>query len=217
LTITPNLPEEDAAPEPLKPIQLQEVASIQLIDQQSEIIRFNGQDAILLAIFLRNLRATFIAILSLPISILATIAFLNQMDYTLNMMTLGGLAVAVGRIVDDSIVIMENIFRWKREHPSANHQELVINATKDVATAVISSTAVTIVVFLPLAFLDDLIGEFFRPFAAAVVVSILVSLFVSLALIPAISKNASKEIAAKGSIKKRQSLKLLKHAYVPFV
>ena len=281
LAITPTLHEEkDSAPEESKAIQLQEIANIQLVDQQSEITRFNGKDALLLnvvkkedgdtvkiteqiraiidkykkknsftfyefqdqgkeiqksistlvkeglygalftaiviAIFLRNFRATFIAILSLPISIFATITFLNQINYTLNMMTLGGLAVAVGRIVDDSIVVMENIFRWKREQPNANHQEVIVRATKEVATAVISSTAVTLVVFLPLAFLDDIIGEFFRPFAAAVVVSILVSLFVSLALIPAICKNFFARMRQKKEKKKSKWIqgyeKLLKGA-----
>lgn len=140
---------------------------------------------VVILLFLRNIRATLISILSLPISIFATIAVLNSMGYTLNIMTLGGLVVAIGRIVDDSIVVIENIYRWRQEK---NHQfkkkELALHATKEVIGAVASSTFATVVVFLPLAFVSGIIGEFFRPFAISVVVSILTSLLVAIILIP---------------------------------
>ena len=70
---------------------------------------------IIIFLFLRNVRATLISIISLPISVFTTIALMNQMGYTLNIMTLGGIAVSIGRIVDDSIVVIENIFRWRQE------------------------------------------------------------------------------------------------------
>ncbi|MBM7564181.1 efflux RND transporter permease subunit [Paenibacillus sacheonensis] len=140
---------------------------------------------IIIYLFLRNIRATLISIISLPISIFATIALMNQMGYTLNIMTLGGIAVSIGRIVDDSIVVIENIYRWRQEKGrEMNGKELAFRATKEVIGAVGSSTIATVVVFAPLAFVTGIIGEFFRPFAIAVVISILCSLLVAMMLIP---------------------------------
>jgi multidrug efflux pump subunit AcrB len=140
---------------------------------------------IIIFLFLRNVRATLISIISLPISVFTTIALMNQMGYTLNIMTLGGIAVSIGRIVDDSIVVIENIFRWRQEKGSEmKGKELAYRAAKEVIGAVGSSTFATVVVFLPLAFVSGIIGEFFRPFAISVVISILTSLLVSMMLIP---------------------------------
>ncbi|ANY65163.1 hypothetical protein BBD42_00715 [Paenibacillus sp. BIHB 4019] len=140
---------------------------------------------LIIFLFLRNVRATIISILSLPISIFATIAIMDQMGYTLNIMTLGGIAVSVGRIVDDSIVVIENIYRWRQEKgEKMSGKELAYQATREVIGAVASSTAATIVVFAPLAFVSGIIGQFFRPFSIAVVLSISISLLVSVMLIP---------------------------------
>ncbi|MDI4649314.1 efflux RND transporter permease subunit [Cohnella hashimotonis] len=150
---------------------------------------------IIIFLFLRNIRATLISIVSLPISIFATITILNQMDYTLNIMTLGGIAVSIGRIVDDSIVVIENIFRWRQEKGSAlKGKELAYKATKEVIGAVGSSTIATVVVFAPLAFVSGIIGEFFRPFSIAVVVSILSSLLVAVMLIPVLGAKFFKNV-----------------------
>lgn len=150
---------------------------------------------IIIFLFLRNIRATLISIVSLPISIFATITILNQMDYTLNIMTLGGIAVSIGRIVDDSIVVIENIFRWRQEKGSAlKGKELAYKATKEVIGAVGSSTIATVVVFAPLAFVSGIIGEFFRPFSVAVVVSILASLLVAVMLIPVLGAKFFKNV-----------------------
>ncbi|WP_176545031.1 efflux RND transporter permease subunit [Bacillus sp. AFS041924] len=140
---------------------------------------------VVILLFLRNIRATLISILSLPISIFATISVLHSLGYTLNIMTLGGLVVAIGRIVDDSIVVIENIYRWKQQKANQyNKKEMALYATKEVIGAIASSTFATVVVFLPLAFVSGIIGEFFRPFAISVVVSILTSLIVAIILIP---------------------------------
>ncbi|WP_158095123.1 efflux RND transporter permease subunit [Gottfriedia luciferensis] len=140
---------------------------------------------VVILLFLRNIRATLISILSLPISIFATISVLNSLGYTLNIMTLGGLVVAIGRIVDDSIVVIENIYRWRQQKANQyQKKELALYATKEVIGAIASSTFATVVVFLPLAFVSGIIGEFFRPFAISVVVSILTSLIVAIILIP---------------------------------
>lgn len=150
---------------------------------------------IIIFLFLRNVRATIISILSLPISIFATIAVLDQMGHTLNIMTLGGIAVSVGRIVDDSIVVIENIFRWRQEKGNeVKGKELAFKATKEVIGAVTSSTIATVVVFLPLAFVSGIIGQMFRPFSIAVVVSILASLLVSMMLIPVLGSKFFKNV-----------------------
>ncbi|MFC0524366.1 efflux RND transporter permease subunit [Pontibacillus salicampi] len=143
---------------------------------------------LVILLFLRNVRATLIAIISLPISILGSIALLEQFGYTLNIMTLGGMAVAVGRIVDDSIVVIENIYRWKQAYPEMKQRELVFRATKEVIGPVASSTIATLIVFLPLAFVGGILGEFFRPFSLSVVFSITISLIVAIMLIPVLGK-----------------------------
>ncbi|GIO16606.1 swarming motility protein SwrC [Cohnella xylanilytica] len=150
---------------------------------------------LIIFLFLRNVRATLISIVSLPISIFATIALLDQMGYTLNIMTLGGIAVSIGRIVDDSIVVIENIYRWRQEKGNEiKGKELAYKATKEVIGAVASSTIATVVVFAPLAFVSGIIGQFFRPFSIAVVVSILASLLVSMMLIPVLGSRFFKNV-----------------------
>ncbi|MCH5585176.1 efflux RND transporter permease subunit [Shimazuella sp. AN120528] len=151
---------------------------------------------LIIALFLRNIRATIIALISIPISILVTLNLMEPMGYTLNIMTLGGLAVAVGRIVDDSIVVIENIFRWKQQKGNElTQKQIVLRATKEVGTAVASSTFVTIAVFLPLAFVSGMVGEIFRPFALTVAISILVSLIVAFTLIPMLGASFFKKVA----------------------
>ncbi|NMH67929.1 efflux RND transporter permease subunit [Bacillus sp. RO3] len=147
----------------------------------------------IILLFLRNFRATFIAILSLPISILGTIAVLDYLGYSLNIMTLGGMAVAIGRIVDDSIVVIENMFQWMQKKKELSKRELILNATKEVIGAVTSSTVATVVVFLPLAFVGGIVGEFFKPFSIAVVTSIVLSLLVAFTLIPVLALTFLKE------------------------
>ncbi|GLX69775.1 efflux RND transporter permease subunit [Paenibacillus glycanilyticus] len=150
---------------------------------------------LIIFLFLRNVRATIISIVSLPISIFATIAIMNQMGYTLNIMTLGGIAVSIGRIVDDSIVVIENIYRWKQEKgEELSGKELAYKATKEVISAVGSSTVAMVVVFAPLAFVSGILGEFFRPFSLAVVISILTSLLVAMMLIPVLGSKFFKQV-----------------------
>ncbi|TYS58080.1 efflux RND transporter permease subunit [Sutcliffiella horikoshii] len=148
---------------------------------------------IIILLFLRNIRSTVIAILSLPISILGTIAVLDYFGYSLNIMTLGGIAVSVGRIVDDSIVVIENIFQWMQKKKNLSKRDIIFNATKEVIGAVTSSTVATIVVFLPLAFVGGIVGEFFKPFSIAVVTSIALSLLVAFMLIPVLALTLLKE------------------------
>lgn len=140
-------------------------------------------------LFLRNIRATFIAIISIPLSLLFSSIFLKQLDISLNMMTLGGMAVAVGRVVDDSIVVIENIFRRARKSEEAKlSNELIIDSTKEITKAIVSSTLTTIVVFLPLGFVEGDTGGFFLPFALTVTFALIASLLVSVTLVPILAK-----------------------------
>ena len=139
--------------------------------------------------FLRNLRSTIVALLSIPLSILVTMVVMHWMDYSLNMMTLAGVAVAVGRVVDDSIVVIENIYRRiqlsSREERDGN---LVLTATREVAAAITSSTMTTIAVFGPLAFVPGIVGKFFAPFAWSVVIALAFSLVIAVTVVPLMSR-----------------------------
>ena len=138
-------------------------------------------------LFLRNLRSTLIAVISIPLSMFASIIVLNYLGYTLNMMTLAGIAVAIGRVVDDSIVVMENIFRRVRTSAERN-SSLVEEATAEVSSAITSSTITTVAVFLPLAFVPGIVGKFFVPLAWTVVISLLFSLLVAITVVPLMSR-----------------------------
>ncbi|KEO84607.1 efflux RND transporter permease subunit [Tumebacillus flagellatus] len=139
-------------------------------------------------LFLRNIRATIIAVLSIPLSLLVSSIFLAQANITLNIMTLGGMAVAVGRVVDDSIVVIENIFRRLKHNPEGlDKKQLTLAATREMLKAITSSTLTTIVVFLPLGFVGGVTGEFFLPFALTIVFALIASLVVSITLTPVLA------------------------------
>lgn len=145
-------------------------------------------------LFLRNVRATIIAIVSIPLSLLISAIFLNRLNVSLNIMTLGGMAVAVGRVVDDSIVVIENIFRRMRKGGQGISDEQVESSTGEILRAVTSSTLTTIVVFLPLGLVGGITGEFFLPFALTVVFSLLASLVVAITIVPILGKYAFKKV-----------------------
>ncbi|SDN09768.1 efflux RND transporter permease subunit [Bacillus sp. OK048] len=138
-------------------------------------------------LFLRNIRATIVAVLSIPLSILASMITLKYFGYSLNMMTLAGIAVAVGRVIDDSIVVIENVYRRTLTSPQRN-EKLVLTAAKEVGGAITSSTLTTIAVFGPLSFVPGIIGRFFAPFGITVIVALAFSLIVSLTVVPLLAK-----------------------------
>lgn len=143
---------------------------------------------IVILLFLRNIRTTAISIVSIPMSILIAMVALKLSDVSLNILTLGALTVAIGRVIDDSIVVVENIYRRlsdKEEQLSGD--KLVISATSEVFKPILSSTIVTIIVFLPLVFVTGSVGQMFRPFALAIAFSLLASLLVSVTIVPALS------------------------------
>ncbi len=150
--------------------------------------------SIAVLVFLRNVRATIIAIISIPLSLLVASIFLQRMDISLNIMTLGGMAVAVGRVVDDSIVVIENIFRRVRKSKTGMTDELVQDSTKEILKAITSSTITTVVVFLPLGLVGGVTGEFFLPFALTIVFSLLMSLVVAITIVPILAKFSFKKV-----------------------
>lgn len=137
---------------------------------------------IVLYVFLRRLKVTFIISLAIPISIIATFNLMFFNDLTLNIMTLGGLALGAGMLVDNAIVVIESIFR--NQEKGLSLKEAVIQGTSEVGSAIIASTLTTIVVFLPIVYLQGASGELFKDQAWTVTFSLLSSLFVAILVIP---------------------------------
>lgn len=162
---------------------------------QTELIKESQRslrDAILLGallaigvifIFLRNLRMTLVAALDIPLAMAIAIFSIGRLGQTLNLMSVGGLAVAVGLIIDDAIVVVENIVRNRREQPQLPPADLIVRSMQQISSAMIASTATTVVVFVPLVLLSGVSGFFFRALAltlgSALVVSLLLALFVA--------------------------------------
>ncbi len=175
---------------------------VEIIIDQSEYIRDSISQVsssalsggilavLILFIFLRNIRSTVIIGLSIPTSIIATFVLIFFNGITLNMMTLGGLALGVGMLVDNSVVVLENIYRFRQEGYSKI--EAAIKGTKEVAMAVTASTLTTIAVFLPIAFVEGVTSIMFRELALTVSFSLIASLVVALTLVPMMSSKILK-------------------------
>lgn len=140
---------------------------------------------IVILLFLRSFRATLVTIVSIPLSLAVTLYLLKVSGVTLNIITLGGVAVAVGRLVDDSIVVIENIYRRLQKEPFS--AKMVIHATQEMARAITSSTITTVAVFLPMGLLRGGLQAFLLPFALTVTYSLLTSLVVALTVVPLLS------------------------------
>ncbi|MCF6136850.1 efflux RND transporter permease subunit [Pseudalkalibacillus berkeleyi] len=140
-----------------------------------------------LYLFLRNMRSTFIIGFSIPISVMTAFIFMYFSGQTLNILTLGGLALGVGMIVDNSIVILESIYRLKEKGMAL--KEAAIKGTTEVGGAVIASTLTTVVVFLPIIFVDGLAAQLFKPLALSVSFALASSLVTALIIVPLLSSN----------------------------
>ncbi len=164
--------------------------------------------------FLRSGRATIVAAISIPLSLLVALIVLWWQNITLNILTLGGMMVAIGRVVDDSIVVLENISR----HVAEGEKPLVAAYTgaREITTAVASSTLTTIAVFLPIALLTGIAGSFFRPFALTVVVALAASLVVAVTVVPLLASRLLPAINAKGA-ERRLAYNWLQRIYVPVI
>lgn len=137
---------------------------------------------LILFLFLRDVRSTLIIALSIPVSILATFALMFQTGITLNIMSLGGVALGVGMLVDNSIVVLEAVDRYRRDGGSV--RERVYKGTKEVGGAVTASTLTTVAVFLPLVFVEGIAGQLFKDQALTITYALLASLAVALTFIP---------------------------------
>ncbi|MDR3037900.1 MAG: efflux RND transporter permease subunit, partial [Candidatus Adiutrix sp.] len=140
---------------------------------------------LVILVFLQNIRSTLILSTAIPISIVATFMGMYFWGLTLNTVTLGALALGVGRLVDDAIVVLENIFRLRGEGLEA--REAAFRGAEEVAGAVVASTLTALAVFLPLIFLEGMAGIFFRPFSWTITFALAASLAVSLTLVPMLS------------------------------
>lgn len=150
-----------------------------------------GLAIFVLLFFLRNLRSTIVIAVAIPISIIATFALIYFGGFTLNLMTLGGLALGVGMMVDNSIVVLENIFRH-RDEEGADRTGAAVMGTGEVAAAVIASTLTTVVIFLPLVFVRGVSGILFQQLAYVIAFSLICSLFVALSLVPMLASKVLK-------------------------
>ena len=140
---------------------------------------------LVILVFLLSVRATLVTAISIPTSVLITFIGIQAFGFSLNILTLGALTIAIGRVVDDSIVVIENI---KRHYVGdADKKESILRAVKEVATAVTSSTITTVAVFLPIAFVGDITGELFRPFALTITIAMAASLLVALTIVPVLA------------------------------
>jgi HAE1 family hydrophobic/amphiphilic exporter-1 len=142
-----------------------------------------GLAIVVLLFFLRNIRSTLVISLSIPISIVTTFALIFFGGFTLNLMTLGGLALGVGMMVDSSIVVLENIFR-RRSEEGESPGEASVEGAREVATAIIASTITTLVIFLPLIFVRGVSGILFKELAYVIIFALICALTVALSLVP---------------------------------
>jgi HAE1 family hydrophobic/amphiphilic exporter-1 len=140
---------------------------------------------IVILVFLLSIRSTLVTAISIPVSVLITFVGMQASGYTLNIITLGALTIAIGRVVDDSIVVIENIKRHLGL--GEDKKTAILTAVREVAGAVTASTVTTVAVFLPLALVGDVTGELFRPFALTVTIALAASLFVSLTIVPVLA------------------------------
>src|SRR5207302_6780904 len=173
------------------------------VDNVRDAIVLGGPFSILILLaFLRSWRATLLSALAIPITLAITFLFLNWTGETLNLMSLGGLAVAIGLIIDDTVVVIENIARHLAERrkaeggrrsedalpPSAFRLppsgDAVDAASGEITAAVVGSTLTTVLVFVPLAFIVGVYGQFFAALSRALAIAVLVSMVISLTLVP---------------------------------
>ena len=150
------------------------------------VIYGGGLAILVLLFFLRNLRSTVIIGLAIPISIIATFSLIYFLGFTINLMTLGGLALGVGMMVDSSIVVLENIFR-RRHEEGDQPVEAASNGAREVASAIVASTITTLVIFVPVVFVRGVSGILFQDLAFVIVFALVCSLLVSLSLVPMLS------------------------------
>lgn len=145
---------------------------------------------LVLFLFLRDLRSTLIIAISIPLSVIATFMVMYRTDISLNIMSLGGLTLGVGMLVDNSIVVLESVFRRRKE--GLDRRQAAIEGATEVGPAVVASTLTTVAVFLPIAFVEGIAGQLFKDQALTVTISLTTSLLVAVTMIPMLSAIGSR-------------------------
>jgi HAE1 family hydrophobic/amphiphilic exporter-1 len=180
-----------------------------------------GFAVVVILIFLLSVRSTLVTAISIPLSLLVTFIGLRMGGYSLNMLTLGALTISIGRVVDDSIVVIENIKRHLAY--GEEKSKAILTAVREVATAVTAATLTTVAVFLPVALVGGMAGELFRPFALTVTIALLASLLVSLTIVPVLAywflghtrPGAADLAAARANAEKKEASSWLQRGYSP--
>jgi hydrophobe/amphiphile efflux-1 (HAE1) family protein len=167
------------------------------VHQVEHDIVFGGAMAVLvILVFMLDLRSTLISAVALPTSVIGTFFVMYSLGYTLNMMTLLGLSLAIGLLIDDAVVVRENIFKHlERGKPP---RQAALDGTKEVALSVMATTMTIVAVFMPIAFVKGLVGQFFRQFGITISAAVVISLFVAFTLDPMLSSRFSRSLDQKG-------------------
>ena len=179
--------------------------------------------AVILIMFLMNVRTTIITLTALPLSFAAGIIVLDFLGVGLNVMTLGGLAVAIGELVDDAIIDVENVFRRLKENqhlPEAERRptvRVIFDASNEIRSTVVFATVLIVLVFAPMMFLDGIEGRFFRPLGVTYIVSIFASLVVALTVTPALCKVVLGKKLGGGGHGDGPLVRALKRTYEPLL
>ncbi len=158
---------------------------------------FGGLMAVLvILVFMMDVRSTLISAVALPTSVVGTFYFMYLMGFSLNMMTLLGLSLAIGLLIDDAVVVRENIFKYLER--GDNPHDAAIKGTREVQLAVLATTLTICAVFVPVAFMSGIVGQFFKQFGLTVSVAVLLSLWVAFTLDPMLSSRFSKVVTHGG-------------------
>ncbi|MFC7550960.1 efflux RND transporter permease subunit [Plantactinospora sp. GCM10030261] len=176
---------------------------------------------LVILVFLLSVRSTLVTAVSIPLSVLVALIALWVADYSLNLLTLGALTIAVGRVVDDSIVVLENIKRHIGY--GENKRRAIVDGVREVAGAVTASTLTTVAVFAPIALVGGFVGQLFAPFAITVTVALLASLLVSLTIIPVLAywflrpPVGESEEAVRRAAEEKELRSPLQRSYLPVI
>ena len=179
--------------------------------------------SVILILFLLNVRTTVITLTAIPLSLAVGLLVFDWMNMTINVMTLGGLAIAVGSLVDDAIIDVENVFRRLNQNASKSAEqqrprlEVILDASNEIRPAMVFATIIIVLAFLPLMFLEGIEGRFFRPLGIAFGVSIVASLFVALTVTPAMCRYLMKGRTGRSESGDAGLVRWLKRLYLPMV
>jgi HME family heavy-metal exporter len=179
--------------------------------------------SVILILFLLNVRTTIITLTAIPLSLAVGLMVFDWLNMSINVMTLGGLAIAVGSLVDDAIIDVENVLRRLNENaaiPKAEQKprlEVILDASNEIRPAMVFATIIIVLAFLPLMFLEGIEGRFFRPLGIAFGVSIVASLIVALTVTPAMCRYLMRGKSNHGESTDPPLVRWLKSVYIPIV